>query len=204
MSRPVQHRDGQLQALLDAERQALGLGIGDIFRSKRSSSSAMRALDLVRREMEQLRMQLEVLPDRELAVEREGLRHVADAPARLHVVGAHRLAEQLRRAFGGGQQPGQHFHGRGLAAAVRAEKAEDLAARDAEAHMIDGDEVAEPRGSAPPPRWRASRRGSPCAGERSRSWWCGALLRREQRDEGGFEVVLPACAQDFVRARPAR
>ena len=89
-------------------------------------------------------MQLEILPDRELAVEREGLRHVADVLARLHVVGAHRLAEQLGRAFGGRQEAGQHLHGGGLAAAVRAEEAEDLAAPDAKADMVDGDEIAEP------------------------------------------------------------
>ena len=59
-------------------------------------------------------MQIEILPHRQFAIERERLRHVADVAARLHVVGAHRLAEQLRRAFGRRQKPRQHFHGRDL------------------------------------------------------------------------------------------
>ena len=46
----------------------------------------------------------------------------------------------------GGEQAGQHFHGRGLAAAVRAEKAEDLAALDGEVHPVDRREIAETTG----------------------------------------------------------
>ena len=65
------------------------------------------------------------------------------------------LAEQPGLALGRRQQAGQHLHGRGLAAAVRAEEAEDLAALDAEVDMVDGDEVAEPLGQAWP-RWPAS------------------------------------------------
>ena len=48
-----------------------------------------------------------------------------------------------RLPLAGRQQAGQHLHGRGLAAAVGAEEAEDLAALDAEAHVVDGDEIAE-------------------------------------------------------------
>ena len=93
-----------------------------------------------------MRMQLEILPHRELAVERERLRHVADVLTRLHIVGAHRFAEQFGRAFGDRQQPRHHFHGGGFSAAVRAEEPENLAAFDAKAHMVDGDEIAEPAG----------------------------------------------------------
>ena len=65
-------------------------------------------------------MQLEVLPHRQLAVQREGLGHVADALAGLHVVRVHRFAEQQRLALAGRQQAGEHLHGGGLAAAVGA------------------------------------------------------------------------------------
>jgi hypothetical protein len=40
-----------------------------------------------------------------------------------------RLTEQPGLPLAGGQQAGEHLHRRGLAAAVGAEKAEDLAAR---------------------------------------------------------------------------
>ena len=42
----------------------------------------MRASRLLARQVEQPRVQIEVLPDRQLGVERERLRHVADALAR--------------------------------------------------------------------------------------------------------------------------
>ena len=42
------------------------------------------------------------------------------------------------------EEAGQHLHGRGLAAAVGAEEAEDLAAPDLEADVVDGGEIAEP------------------------------------------------------------
>ena len=96
--------------------------------------------------MEQPRVQIEVLPHRELGIERERLRHVADAVARAHVAGVERLAEQQRLALAGRQQAGQHLHGRGLAAAVGAEEAEDLAALDGEDHTVDRGEIAEPAG----------------------------------------------------------
>src|SRR5262249_43623097 len=71
-------------------------------------------------------------------------RHVADIFARFHIVGGHRLAEQFGRAFGDREESGHHFHGCGFAAAIRAEEAEDLAASDPKAHMVDSDEIAEP------------------------------------------------------------
>ena len=93
-----------------------------------------------------MRVKLEVLPDRQFRVERERLRHVADAIARTHVAGFQRLPEQQRLAGARRQQAGQHFHRRRLAAAVRAEKAEDLAALDGEADAVDRGEVAEAAG----------------------------------------------------------
>jgi hypothetical protein len=46
------------------------------------------------------------------------------------------------------QQAGEHLHGGGLAAAVGAEEAEDLAAADAEADVVDRHEVAKAHGQA--------------------------------------------------------
>ena len=97
--RLVQHRDRELQPLLDAERQALGLGVGDVLQVvalRAAPRSDLRSLSA--RQVVKLRVQLEILPHREFAVERKGLRHVADVATRLHVVRAHRLAEQLARA----------------------------------------------------------------------------------------------------------
>ena len=53
-------------------------------------------------QVEDLGVEVEVLPHRKLAIERECLRHVAHALASGQVVGVHGLAEQLGLAFGGG------------------------------------------------------------------------------------------------------
>ena len=126
-----------------------------------------------RGQVEQARVQLEVLPHRQLGVEREGLRHEADALARARCRRRPPAGRTAGLAFGGGQQPGQHLHRRGLAAAVGAEEAEDLAALDAEAHVIDGGEVAEPLGQAVRLDGRRAVRGrrgagSPARGGRAR------------------------------------
>src|SRR6516162_10287859 len=96
--------------------------------------------------MVKLRVQLEILPDSELAVERERLCHVTDVAAHLHVIRSHWPPKQLCPTFCGGQEPGEHLHGRRLAAAVGTEEAENLPRRDAEVDMIDGNKVAEPSG----------------------------------------------------------
>src|SRR5215470_4007272 len=94
--------------------------------------------------MIEMRVQLEILPHRELAVEGKCLRHVADVLTRYHIVGAHHFPEQFGRAFGDRQEARHHLHGCRLSAAVRAKEAKNLAAADAKADMVDGDEFAEP------------------------------------------------------------
>ena len=99
-----------------------------------------------RRQMEEPHVQIEILPHSELAIERKRLRHVADAPARVDVMRVRWLAEQERLAIGRRQQAGEHLHGRGLAAAVRADEAEYLSALDGEAHAINGGKIAKTAG----------------------------------------------------------
>jgi hypothetical protein len=86
---------------------------------------------------------MKILQHRELGIEREGLRHVTDAAPDIHIVRIDLVPEQPGRAFTGRQQSGQHLHGRGLAAAVRAEKAEDFAPLDAKADVVDSGETVE-------------------------------------------------------------
>ena len=140
----MQHGHGELEPLLDAERQAVGSRVDHGLQVIALQQLLNSPGDLVRRQVVELRVQLQILSDRQLAIEREGLRHVADAAARLHVVRAHGLAEQLAGAAGRGKEADQHFHRGGLAAAVRAEEPEDFAAWNLEADVVDRDEVAEP------------------------------------------------------------
>src|SRR6266478_9408566 len=148
--------------------------------------------------MVKVRMQIEILSDRELAVERERLRHVANVATRLHVVGAHRLSKQFRRTFGGGQEPRHHFHCRRFSAAVRAEEAENLAARDAKAHMIDRDEIAK----AASKLIRLDRRGLVIAGDTRPDddlLMLGALFWWKKRDEGVVQRGPFRLGEDLLR-----
>ena len=91
--RPVQHRHRKLQPLLDAQRQAFRLRIRYVFQIVALQQLLHTPFDLVCGQMIEMRVQLEILPDRKLPIEGERLRHVTDVLARLHVVGAHRLSE---------------------------------------------------------------------------------------------------------------
>ncbi len=143
---PVHDGDGERQALADAERQVRSQLIDVVAEAKALEEFIDAPPALRRRQVEEPRVQVEVLPNRQFGIEREALRHVADAFTRGHVPGVDRTAEQRRRTFAGRQQAGQHLHGRGLAAAIGAHEAKDLATLDVEAHMVDRGEVAEPAG----------------------------------------------------------
>ena len=131
-------------------------------------------------------MQHEVLAHGQLAVQRERLRHVAYAPARVDVLRVDRMAKQPRLALAGGQQAGEHLHGGRLTAAVGAEKAEDLSATDAEIDVVDCHKVAKAHGQPA----RLHGHIVVCAGHQWRHHHslvplpaCG----RQQRNERGFQ-----------------
>ena len=136
--------------------------------------------------MEEPCVKFEILPHRQFGIERETLRHVADAAAHADAVAVDRLSEEPRLALAGGQKPGQHLHGCRLAAAIGAEKTEDLAAADAETDLVDGDEIAEAHGEIA----RLDRRLAIFAGGARRNLdrpVRATLFLGQQRDEGGLE-----------------
>jgi hypothetical protein len=85
----------------------------------------------------------EVFAHREVAVQRELLRDVADALAGLRARMPQVDAGHAQLAAAGGQQAAEHAEGGGLARAVGAEQAEDLAAPHREAGAGHGGEIAE-------------------------------------------------------------
>ena len=138
----------QLQALAHAQRERNGVDVGhigqvELLQGRIHRLPALRAFDLV-----QARVQLQVLAHAQLFVQREGLRHIAHAHARLNVASINGFAQQFDCALGRFQQTGEHFHGGGFAAAVGAEKAENLALVDAKAHVVHRREAAKPLGQA--------------------------------------------------------
>src|SRR5215471_6499999 len=100
-------------------------------------------LRLFRRKVIQPSMQDQVLADGQLAVERKRLRHVSEVIADFHAPRFDGAAEESCGPFAGGEKSGEHLHRRGLAAAVRAQKAEDLAALNRQGDVVNRGEVAE-------------------------------------------------------------
>jgi hypothetical protein len=148
--------------------------------------------------MKQPGMQLQVLPDGQFRIERECLRHETHALAVLQRLGINALTKQPCFSCGGWQQPGEHLHGRGLAAAVGAQKAENLTALNPETDVVDGHEIPE-----------ASRQ--PTGFDRydaifGAAWWHdepavpAALALGEQRDERLFQRARPSVLLEVMRA----
>ena len=196
--RSVDHRDRERQALALAQRQRGRQRVHDRRETEALGDMAHARRDLRARHAEQARVQFEVLPHVELAVERKPLRHVAHAAARLEVARVDRAAEQPRLSLGRGQKTGQHLHRRRLAAAVGADEAEDLAAIDVKAHVVDGDEVAESH------RQIARLDGRRAVGARpARHDLDGPVIRaprrRQQVHEGFFETAGSGAREDVAR-----
>lgn len=99
--RPVHDRDGEREPLADAERQILGALVDMIRETEAFDQFGNARFPLSRRQVEQARVQIEVLPDREFRIKRERLRHIADALARVQVACIERPAEQQRFALAG-------------------------------------------------------------------------------------------------------
>jgi hypothetical protein len=144
--RRVDHRHREREPLPHAERESIGQHVHDLGKIETLCHLGDAAGNGLRRHLEQPGVQVEVLPDGELGIEREGLRHVADAPARLDIAGIDLPAEQPGAALARFEQAGQHLHRRGLATAVRAEEAEDFPARNRQIDRVDSDEIAEAHG----------------------------------------------------------
>src|SRR5690606_37593324 len=92
------------------------------------------------------RHEREVLLDGEILVEAEALGHVAHVPLDEGGLGADVVAETLSPARIRRDETAQHADAGGLAAAVRAKEAEDLAPGNADGKAVDGERVAEALG----------------------------------------------------------
>ena len=192
----MHHRDGQRQALADAQRQIVGHGVEHVAQAKTLDHFVHPRGDVCFRHGEQMGVQHEVLMHRQFRIQREPLRHIAHAPARGDVLGIDLVPKQRRAAFAGRQQAGQHLHGGGFAAAVGADETEDLAPADAEIDVVNGDEIAEAHGEIrgldgdfgiAAVRQRRNRHGPIAA----------PLLFRQQGDEGRVHRVAVGAFEQF-------
>ena len=194
---PVDQRHGELQALPLSQRERVGQRLHDLIEAEPRGRLFDALRDLVLGHVKELGVQDQVLPHRQLGIEREGLRHVADLAADGDVVGIDRLAEQPGLPLGGRQQAAQHLHRRRFAAAVGAEEAVDLPPLDPEVDVIDRGETAEPLGQAVrlDDHLVLARR----ARRDHHLLVAAALLLRQEGDEGRVQVPGPGARQQLRR-----
>ena len=98
--RTVYEGDGQLQALFLTEGQAFGPAVRDAEQIEPFEHFLNPSRSPVLGQVKQVGMQFQVLPDGQFAIERECLRHVADAFACRHVAGIEVTPEKQRFSFG--------------------------------------------------------------------------------------------------------
>ena len=108
------------------------------FRSVKASRRSKAPLPLSADHAPQIGVQVQVFLDRQILVEPETLRHVADRLPERGQLGARVGAADREPPFLRQQQPGEEAEQRGLAAAVRANQAGNAATEDMALEAING------------------------------------------------------------------
>ena len=132
---------GDVEATRQAARELAGAKLGkvaqpdEVNRLVHQLAAALAVVDVKAAEI------VDVLAHGELVEYRHLLRHHADAALEVVAGGRHGLAEQLDGAFVVGEQLQNAVDGRGLARAVGAQQAKDLAGGDAQAKVVERDKV---------------------------------------------------------------
>src|SRR6185295_7320797 len=128
---------GEREPLPHAAREGGDAGVDDIAEADMRHRRLDRRLALDRIKPDQARGVAQVLGGREIVVEADLVRHVADPALDLERLARRIVAEHARGALADVAQPQQHQDRGGLAGAVRAEQPENLAARDRERYAFD-------------------------------------------------------------------
>ena len=132
---------GNVEATRQAARELAGAKLGKVAQPDKVDGlfdQRATALAVVNVEAAEI---VDVLAHRKLVKHRHLLRHHADAALEVVAGGRHGLAEQLDGALVVGEQLQDAVDGRGLARAVGAQQAKDLAGGDAEVKVVERDKV---------------------------------------------------------------
>ncbi len=142
--RRVDQRAGQAQLLFHSARELVGQPVLE----RGEVAETQQALDarrpLLARDLEEVRVEEEVLQHGEVAVETEALGHVRDTVLDRLGLRSNGVAGDERVALRRSQDPRQHPQGRGLPGAVRTDQPEQFPARDREGEVIHGGDGSEP------------------------------------------------------------
>ena len=137
----VRDTAGDVEATRQAARELAGAKLGKVAQPDKvdrlvhQRAAALAVVDVKAAEI------VDVLAHRKLVKHRHLLRHHTDAALEVVAGGRHGLAEQLDGAFVVGEQLQNAVDGRGLARAVGAQQAKDLAGGDAQAKVVERDKV---------------------------------------------------------------
>ena len=132
---------GDVEATRQAARELAGAKLGKVAQADKVDCLVHEravALAVVNVKAAEI---VNVLTHRKLVEHRHLLRHHADAALEVVAGGRHGLAEQLDGALVVGEQLQDAVDGRGLARAVGAQQAKDLAGGDAEVKVVERDKV---------------------------------------------------------------
>lgn len=133
---------GDVKATRQATRELAGAELGKVAQADKvdrlvhQRTAALAVVDVEAAEI------IDVLAHGELVEHRHLLRHHANAALKVIAGGRHGLAEQLDGALVVGEQLQDAVDGRGLARAVGAEQAEDLAGGDVQVKVVERDKVS--------------------------------------------------------------
>lgn len=137
----VRDAAGDVEATRQAARELAGAELGKVAQPDKVDRLVhQRAAVLAVVDVEAAEI-VDVLAHRELVKHRHLLRHHADAALEVVAGGRHGLAEQLNGAFVVGKQLQNAVDGRGLARAVGAQQAKDLAGGDAQVKVVERNKV---------------------------------------------------------------
>ena len=137
----VRDTAGNVEATCQAARELAGAKLGKVAQPDKVDGLVhQRAAALAVSDVEAAEI-IDVLAHGELVEYRHLLRHHADAALEVVAGGRHGLAEQLDGAFVVGKQLQDTVDGRGLARAVGAQQAKDLAAGDAQVKVVKRDKI---------------------------------------------------------------
>ena len=137
----VRDTAGDVEATRQAARELAGAKLGKVAQPDKvdrlvyQRTAALAVVDVQATEI------VDVLTHRELVEHRNLLWDHADAALEVVARGRHGLAEQLDGAFVVGEQLQNAVDGRGLARAVGAEQAKDLAGGDAQVKVVERDKI---------------------------------------------------------------
>src|SRR5712691_3422840 len=133
----MEQRAHQSQLLLHAAGKFAGRALAERVHAGHAQQARGQLLALAPDDAEQIGIEAHVFIDGQVGIEAEALRHVTDLVLHLIEVAGHIVTDHDRPAFCRVHQAAQQTHSGGLAGAIRANQAEDLALGDFEGEVID-------------------------------------------------------------------